>query len=46
MIQANIDVEVHDAEACSHGKGDDVVVDESNSSSSYVIRLLASTLGA
>ena len=46
MIQANIDVEVHDAKACSHGKGDDVVVDESNSSSSHVIRLLASTLGA
>ena len=46
MVQTTIDVEVHDAKGYSHSTEDEVVIDESKFSSSYVIRLLALTLGA
>ena len=47
MVQETIDVEVHDAKGCSHGTEYELVIDDSNSSLSYVMRLLAVlTLGA
>lgn len=34
LVQATIDVEMHDAQGCSHGIGSEVVIEESISSGS------------